>query len=124
MTSSAWARACILWSGSWLVFSAAQTIAAEDPTLAAIHAACALVHAALVLLGLRMLAKSRRLEARAAAFRRSDRARLRALAWLGVWTDRAAVHGHRHPHTFAAHLGAVRAVACYEVAVADLEFLP
>lgn len=124
MTTPTWARACILWSGSWLVFAVAQAVAAKDPAIAVIHAACALVHAVLVLLSLSMLAKSRRLEARAAAFRRSDRARLRALAWLGVWTDRAAVHGHRHPHTFAAHLGAVRAVACYEVAVAEQDFLP
>lgn len=124
MTDLALARFCAVWPSVWLLFWLGCAIAADDPARAAILAVCALLHAGLVLVGLRTLALAHRREARAAASRLVCRDRLRAQAWLAVWTDRAAVHGYRAPRTFAAHLGAVRAIACYEVAVAGLEFLP
>ena len=124
MTDLNMARFCVLWPSAWVLFWLGCAIATDDPLRAAVLAGCALFQVVLVLIGLRTLALAHRRADRAAAFRRSARRRLRAQAWLGVWTDRAAVHGWRHPRTFAAHLGAVRAVACYEVDVAELEFLP
>ena len=118
MTALSWARLGLIWSVCWLVFSVVHAVTANSQALALVHGACALAHLALCVWSLRAARLSRRLLARVAGVRRSDRARLLARAWLDIWTDRAAAHGWRHPRTEAAHLGAVRSVACYEVAVA------
>lgn len=123
MTSLSWSRFGLLWSACWLVFSLAHAVSADVLGLALVHAACALTHLGLCVWSLRVARFSRRLLAAVAAQRRVDRLRLSALAWLGVWDDRLVIDGPS-PRTMSAHLGAVRAAACYQVAVTELEFLP
>ena len=123
MTAISWARLGLLWSACWLVFSLVHAVTASALWLALLHAVCALVHLGLCVWSLRVARLSRRLLTAVAAHRRADRARLRALAWLGVWSDRLAINGPS-PRTMAAHLGTVQAAACYQVASAQLEFLP
>lgn len=117
MTALSWARLGLLWSACWLVFSLVHAFTASALWLALLHAVCALVHLGLCVWSLRVARLSRRLLASIAGVRCADRAKLRAYAWLAVWSDRGAVHGARHPRTMAAHLGAVRAAGDFEAAV-------
>lgn len=117
MTSLSWARLGLIWSAGWLVFSVAHAVTAGSQALALVHGSCALAHLGLCAWSFRAARLSRRLLASIAGVRCADRAKLRAYAWLAVWSDRGAVHGARHPRTMAAHLGAVRAAGDFEAAV-------
>lgn len=120
MTAATWARIGLIWSACWLVFSLVHAASAASFGLALVHTACALAHLGLCVWAVRVGRLSRRLQARVAAHRCADHQRLRADAWLGIWTDRVATHGWRHPLTMAAHLSTVQSIACYEVAVAGI----